>query len=236
MRSMFGILLHFAFIFLMIPTLFADNTWELAKTKNNIKIYTRPAEGLDIKPFKGVTTIQAPLEVLHEILNDSQKFKDWFGDCLHQKTTQQINANSKYIYQTIYVPLLKNRNIVGKVEFNPDYKNGTLKATITALTKDKIPDAFQETAWHPETSKYVRITNLKCTFNITSKGPNTSEIEYEVFADMNSSVPIPEWVANHFALNNPLFTLSKLKEMVKKDIYWDKAAQKHPQKNFSHKG
>ena len=69
----------------------AENQWQKVDEDNEITVYTRPVEGFGVKQFKGIATIDAPMEVIYEILKDSEGFKEWFGDCRKQVTTLHID-------------------------------------------------------------------------------------------------------------------------------------------------
>lgn len=200
-----------------------ESQWEKVDEDNGITVYTRSVEGFGVKQFKGIAMIEAPMEVVYEILKDSDGFKDWFGDCLKQETTVYIDELSKYFYHIVKVPVLKDRNLVGKVVFDVDHKNHTLKAEIRALQKDMIPEEFRQTAWIPESSEYVRITDLYCYFKVESAGPEKSTVIYEVLVDPAGW--IPDSVANYFAVKNPKNTLANMKKMAGKPEYWEKAGK-----------
>ncbi len=218
------VLFFIVMMFVVSPGLsLADNQWKMVKDKNDIQVFTRSVEGFSVKQFKGVTYVNAPMEVIYEVINDSKNTHHWFGDCLRQKTTEQINATSKYIYHEVKVPILKDRNLIGKVEFTPDYAKATLRTRIMAITKNKIPEEFWKKAWQPATSKHVRITELNCTIDVISEGASKSKVVYEVLVDPAGF--IPGWVANYFAESNPITTLSNLKKMVEKQVYWDRAGK-----------
>ncbi len=201
----------------------AENQWEKVGEDNGVTVYTRPVEGFGVKQFKGITDIEAPLAVLYEILKDSEGFSEWFGDCLKQETTAHIDACAKYFHHIVKVPVLKDRNLVGKVTFELDPRGRSLKARITALTRDMIPESFQAAAWIPESSDFVRITDLYCNIEVSSRGPSTSTVVYEVLVDPAGW--IPAWVANYFAVKNPETTLANLKKMVKRQKYWERAGK-----------
>jgi len=215
------VLCFFILLFFLIDISASENQWEKVEEDNDITVFTRSVEGFGVKQFKGVTFIDAPMEVLYEVLKDSEGFKEWFGDCLRQETTVHIDGYSKYFLHIVKVPVLKDRNLVGKVVFDIDQTNGILKAQITAQKKEMIPEEFQQSAWVPESSKFVRITDLYCNINVYQESTLKSKVVYEVLVDPAGW--IPAWVANYFAVKNPETTLTNLKQMTKKQKYWESA-------------
>lgn len=214
-------------IFTLLTALFttpcmAGNEWRFIREKDGVQVSTRSMEGFAVKEFRGETTIHAPVEVAYEVLNDSEHFPEWFGDCGYQETTCRIDNNSKVIHHIVNVPVLKDRNVVAKVEFQTDFDTGILKTLISALPDERVPGDCPRESCIPASTDFVRITTLTCTFDIERIDNGSSRVVYTVLVDPGGH--IPAWIANYFAESNPVVTLSRFKEMLKQPAYWELAS------------
>ncbi len=192
-----------------------EEGWKNAKQGEGISVYTRPIPGTDFKEFMGVTDVDAPMEVLLELFRDTPSFPQWFGFCRDIRLLKDVSGSHKLIYFILATPWpVKDRDIVIDVRFDVHKDEGKATITMNALKNELVPVQ----------SKYVRMTHLigKCT--LTRKDADTTHVVYMVNSDPGGNIPVS--VNNMLAKDQPFLTLKGMKEMGKKDVYYEKAGLK----------
>jgi hypothetical protein len=201
-----------AFLFVFATGLHAEEPWKLAKEDDGIKVYTRPVPGSAANEFKGIADIDAPIEVIHEVFKDIPSFTQWYGFCKEIKQLQQDSENHRVIYFVLKTTgPVKDRDMVVDTLDNFDRQAGRLTVVMTGVKEDIVP----------RQDKYVRMTDINGTYLITRTDPDKTHVIYTVKADPAGY--IPAFISNILQKDQPFLTLKGLREMVKKDVYYQKA-------------
>ena len=202
----------FVFLFVFATGLQAEEPWTLAKDADDIKVYTRPVPGSAANEFKGIADIDAPIEVIHEVFKDIPSFTQWYGFCKEIRQLKQDSENHRVIYFVLKtMGPVKDRDMVVDTADNFDRQAGKLTVVMTGVKEDVVP----------RQSKYVRMTDISGTYLITRTDPNKTHVIYTVKADPAGYVPA--FISNILQKDQPYLTLKGLREMVKKDVYYQKA-------------
>lgn len=210
--------LMFLCIFLTAPYAFAgplEEGWKNAKQGEGITVYTKPVPGSDFKEFMGITDVDAPMEVLLALFKDIPSFPQWFGFCRDIRVEKDISDAHKLVYFILATPWpVKDRDMIIDVKFDVHQGQGRAVITMNALKDELVPVQ----------SKYVRMTHLigKCT--LTRIDADTTHVVYMVDSDPGGNIPVS--VNNMLAKDQPFLTLKGMKEMGKKDVYYEKAGMK----------
>lgn len=214
-RSLF---LVFVGVFLLLPSAFAgplEEGWTEAKQDEGITVYTRPVPGSKYKEFMGIVDVNAPIEVVEEVYRDYKSFPQWYGMCKEIRLVKDFNKDHKIVYFVVdMMGPVKDRDLVADVVFDVKSDQGKSFININALKDELVPVQ----------SKYVRMTHLIGKYTLTRVNDNTTHVVYMV--DSDPAGYIPAWLTNRLAKDQPFLTLKGLKEMVKKDIYYEKAGMK----------
>jgi hypothetical protein len=201
-----------AFLFVFATGLHAEEPWKLAKEDDGINVYTRPVPGSAANEFKGIADIDAPIEVIHEVFKDIPSFTQWYGFCKEIKQLQQDSENHRVIYFVLKTTgPVKDRDMVVDTLDNFDRQAGRLTVVMTGVKEDIVP----------RQDKYVRMTDINGTYLITRTDPDKTHVIYTVKADPAGY--IPAFISNILQKDQPFLTLKGLREMVKKDVYYQKA-------------
>jgi START domain len=201
-----------AFLFVFATGLHAEEPWKLAKEGDGIKVYTRPVPGSAANEFQGIADIDAPIEVIHEVFKDIPSFTQWYGFCKEIKQLQQDSDNHRVIYFVLKtMGPVKDRDMVVDTMDNFDRQAGRLTVVMTGVKEDIVP----------RQDKYVRMTDINGTYLITRTDPDKAHVIYTVKADPAGY--IPAFISNILQKDQPFLTLKGLREMVKKDVYYQKA-------------
>jgi hypothetical protein len=195
-----------------IMVLHAEEPWKLAKEGEGIQVYTRPVPGSAANEFKGITDIDAPVEVIREVFKDIPSFTQWYGFCKEIKLLKQDSENHRVIYFVLKtMGPVKDRDFVMETYDAFDKVSGRFTVSITALKEELVP----------KQDKYVRMTDMNASYLITRTDKNKSHVIYTVKADPAGY--IPAFISNMLQKDQPYLTLKGLREMVKKDEYYQKA-------------
>jgi hypothetical protein len=202
----------FIFLFVFAGLLQAEEQWKLAKEADGIKVYTRPVPGSAANEFKGVADIDAPMKVIVEIFKDIPSFTQWYGFCKEIRLLKQDSENHRIIYFVLKtMGPVKDRDIVMDTVDKIEIPEGRATITLNALTEDIVP----------RQSKYVRMTDVSGSYSMTKIDQDRTQVIYTVKADPAGY--IPAFVSNILQKDQPYLTLKGLREMAKKDEYYQKA-------------
>lgn len=192
-----------------------EEGWKSAKQGEGIHVYTRPVPGSDFKEFMGITDVNAPMEVILEVFKDIPSFPQWFGFCRDIRVLKDLSEEHKLIYFILATPWpVKDRDMIVDAVFDDRKQEGKVIVTLNAIKNNLVP--IQD--------KYWRMTHLigKCT--LTRIDDKTTHVVYMINSDPGGN--IPKAISNILAKDQPYLTLKGLKEMVKKDSYYEKAGSR----------
>lgn len=196
--------------------LFAQNQWQEVKNSNGIRVFTRPTEGSPLDEFKGITTVESPLEVIVEVIRDVEAQPEWMADCIAAKIIKKFNENDMLVYSMNRAPWpVSNRDVVVRSKGTADLANGKVSIIFTSLKDSTVPVR----------PGVVRMTDLLGQWHLKKITPSKTEVVFIIRA--NPAGNIPASIANMTSREIPYRTLQNLKKMVKKDKYINIAREKY---------
>lgn len=187
--------------------LLADDGWYTEFSKNGITVYTRAVAGSDIKEFKGICIIDAPADVVNNVLDDIPNLAKWMPDCVASWVVEKKSNDYMILYQVVKTPWpLKSRDFTFETKIIKD------KDKIIRTVK-AVPHASM-----PPSGNYVRITNMTGQWTLLRQDNNTRTLAtYQIKTDPAGNIPVA--IANTTSKKLPYETLVRLKEQVKNDKY-----------------
>jgi len=192
--------------------LHAEEPWKLAKEGDGIKVFTRPVPGSAANEFKGIADIDAPIEVIREVFKDIPSFPQWYGFCKEIRLLKHDPENHRVIYFVLKtLGPVKDRDFVAEVNDDFDKPSGKHTIILNAVKEDIVP----------RQDKYVRMTDISGTYDMTRMEQNKTHVVYTIKADPAGY--IPAFIANIIQKDQPFLTLKGLRVMVQKDEYYQKA-------------
>lgn len=175
--------------------------WQLASNQNGIQVYTQHVTGQDLKNFRAVMTVNAPMQQVVATLMNGDQMPEWFYNVLESKPIETSLAGS-YRYLWIKSPWpATDRDAVVKVNLSQDPK--TLKLSIAATA---VPTLLPP---HPDR---VRIPRMQSGWAITPLGKSRTQIQLDGNADPGGRIPVI--VANIVVSLMPRITMRQLKARV----------------------
>ncbi len=214
-------------IFLFASLLWASSDWKQVKNKKGIKILTRPVEGYTLDEFKAECMVDAPMEVVYEIMRDTDSYPNWFGNCQSYKTLKVIDEYNELAYQVTGLPFpLADRDMVAIMKFSSDWDSG--KATLTILPESEYSDIRYDTGEITKGKRRVRMKKLQGQVTAMRVTPEETRIVFQGHAD--PGLPLPGRVLNKLSSGLPYRTLMGLKEELNKKKYYERAENRHHKK------
>jgi START domain-containing protein len=187
-------------------SIFAGDWGKPVKSGHGVKVYVKNIEGSKVKAFKGVTVVNAKIEVIGALLRDIPAGTKWMADVETAKMLKDNGNDSFLIYTVINPPVVSRRDLV------------TLSTTVKNLKKGVIVVNLKQIKGHlPKKSGIVRLPFFKGRFILKYLSRDKTLVTYEVQSDPGGN--IPGWVVNMTSKDMPYKTLIGMKKMVKKQKY-----------------
>lgn len=195
-------------LFLLLTSmLMGDNGWNTEFTRNGITVYTRAVAGSDIKEFKSIGIIDAPAEVVNNVLDDIPNLVNWMPDCIVSRIVEKKSNDYMILYQVIKTPWpLNSRDFTFETRIIKDKEK--IIRTVKAVPHPS----------YPQTGNYVRITNMTGQWTLLRQDNNTRTLAtYQIKSDPAGNIPVS--IANATSKKLPYETILRLKEQVKNSKY-----------------
>ena len=177
----------------------AETSWKKVKEVEGITVYTRPVEGSDLDEFMGQTLIDAPVEVLNDILEDVPALTRWMYNCKTSYVIERTGKDRAIVYNETFAPWpVENRDVV--VESNTRREANRVIRSFRAVSHAKMPPK----------KGVVRITDMDGAWVFESRGEKTF-VTYRVRSHPGGS--IPPSIANWTSIKLPVDTLQGLRRM-----------------------
>jgi hypothetical protein len=192
---------------LLAGSVHAAGVWTKIKENSGIKLYERSIPGTDLKEFIAITTINAKMEVIGEVIRDITQFPQWVADCVSARIEKQYDRNTFVMYLVLDPPFIEKRDIILKDETVYDYDNGNAKINFFCTDEVKIPVEKNRT----------RVTVMNGLYQMEYLGRNKTKFIYRLKVDPAGD--IPRKVAYAVMKYYPFNTLKNLKKIVSNSKY-----------------
>jgi hypothetical protein len=194
-----GLLLSFGFL----QAQQQKGGWELALSKDGIKVYTRKANNQRIKEFKAITTIQAPIDTILPYLLDVPGYVEWMNAVKEAKMLRK-EENVFYSYSVAALPWpFDDRDQVAKTTVEKDTLTGQVVCNIEVMKEG-----------YPEDKKKVRIKEGFGHWLLKENDSSSTVVEYRFYADPGGN--LPEGIVNMFIEESPFKTLKALRKKIER--------------------
>jgi hypothetical protein len=200
-----------AVLLFFLVSLFAQDGWELVKDKDGIKVYTRKAENIDFKEFKGTVTIDQSVSSFLAVISDVENLTEWVYSIVKAKKLRQTGDTLLIYYAESKVPWpFDNRDAVYEEKVSWDNTNRILMVNINCLPEYTKPK-----------DGIVRIPFAKGFWRVEELENHHIKVTFRMLVDPGGT--IPAWLANAFVVDSPFETLKGLTEVIGKSSYQNKA-------------
>ncbi|MGH8417119.1 MAG: START domain-containing protein [Pseudomonas sp.] len=201
MGSLYRIAFGIGMTVLVVGAVQADD-WKVAKDEDGIKVFLSDVTGSKYQAYQGVTTIKASVAKLRGLQEDVAGACAWVHECKSQKILKH-EGNKTWTYTQFNTPWpVTPRDSVLQIT--------TVEGADGSLTRNLRGDP----KYIPEEKDFVRVAQVEGFWKLVPKGPNETEVTYQVHTEPGGSVP--SWVANKFVVDAPFNTLKALRERAAK--------------------
>ncbi len=216
-------------IFIVPSILWASSDWKEAKDKKGIKVFTRSVEGVKLNEFKAECIVDAPVEVVYELIRDVGRYPEWFGFCLGYEELEIIDENNIISYWAIDIPFpFKDRDGVVQLTFRSNWATGEVSSVIKSLNEQDV--AQYDIKELTKGKRRVRLQWVKVKIAAMRVTPDKTKVIYQGHGDLGLS--LPNWVMNFLAKSQPYGGMIEIREEVQNKLYLERAEKKH-NKRFS---
>lgn len=172
----------------------------------DIRVFTREVANSDLKEFKGITHIKAPVSAFVALLKDTDVSTEWMKDVVEYEVLEQTSETESLVYTVNAAPWpVTNRDAVIRSIMSQD-EQGVVTVQLSAEPEGK--------AKHDD---YVRMPALTGFWQFTPQAEGVVEVVYQVHANPGGS--LPTWLVNSIVVETPLETLGNLHGKVVKEKY-----------------
>lgn len=190
------------------PAQDGSGAWKMLLEKNDIRIYANRVPGSPIDELKGECVLDAPLEVVAQVMLDVASYPRWVANCVEARKFGCTTATSCLLYFTLGMPWpVLDRDIILQSSTEILLREGTIVGRVSALP-DKIV---------PQHDKRVRISSMYGTWIFKRLSQEKTDATFICWADPGGF--IPAFIINIASRDIPYRTLKGLREMVKREEY-----------------
>ena len=158
--------------------------WVLRKDENGITVYTRLAEGSNIKEVRVVNEVHSSLSALVGLVLDVNNYPKWIYACSEASKLKSINDQEFYEYQVTDVPWpVSDRDVASHFKVAQDAKTKIVTVTNTG-----------EPNYTPEKEGRVRVQHFQSNYIFTPEANGIVKVEFELYVDPGGNVPA--WLIN----------------------------------------
>ncbi len=190
-------------VFLTTNKLLANTHWELEFDQEGIRVYTQLDEGSPYKQIKVLTTINAPMDRVMDILLDFNEYETWMNDVDECYLLNRLDSSFYvFIHEDAAWPM-QNRYQVSKMSFE--------KAISKAQVRFKSVPNFIE-----KRTDAIQIKQFEGHWELEGRTEHQCILEYVLI--QNPGGHIPPWMTNLYAVENPYNSVKKLKKLAEESV------------------
>ena len=185
------------------------NAWRVEKDRDGIQVSTRAVEGWSVREIRASTRIAGRLSSAVAVLDDVDAMPA-VNDVVSEARVLQRDSDTRYrIYLLMKMPWpVSDRDIVNQREITQDA--GNLTVTVSDIAVAGAP---------PPAKGCVRMLKSRQAWTLTPAAGGEVTVELRVLAD--PAGPIPAAIVNAMAVDGPVKSLSRLRQLVHSPRYAD---------------
>ena len=200
----------FSIVMLCFTTLYGQESWELAKDNDGVKVYTRTNEVMSFKEFKASMTVEAKVEDFVSVLFEVGGLTSWGYNISEAKLLERPNDTIQIYYAVAKAPWpYKNRDGIYKNILSWDKNNSSLTVEIQMIDDRLEPN-----------DKFVRMDGYGF-WKVKEISQSELEIDFQMQVDPGGS--IKAWMANMFVTDSPFQTMTGIREAMNQKKYQGKS-------------
>ncbi len=195
------VMIFSAFLIIMnFPGCLMAQSWEFAKEKEGIRVYTMKADDKPLKAYKGITDIDAPAEKVFALIENVNN-TDWWDKNLSQIKVLGYEKNKFAKYHLIFdMPWpVSDRELFVDAEVTIDPATGIRKIIAVPLRVSTQP-----------AKDLIRINEYRQTWTVRPVSSNLTQVTLEGYVNPGGS--LPAWIINMFIVDAPMNSIGEIKK------------------------
>lgn len=182
--------------------------WELARQEQGIRVFTRPVAGSDIREFRGETEIDAGLNTLMAVLDDTRAFRHWMYNCKAASLVYKPSLLERYQYLLNDFPWpAADRDMLLRNLISQDPDTRIVTVALQAVPLNAVPESHRATV--PRTDDVRRVERLQGFFELTPLSDSRSKVVFQLHLDPAGQLPAS--LVNALIVENPFETLKAMR-------------------------
>jgi len=163
------------------PAVCADGEWQQWKEEKGIIGYERSVEGSKYLETKAETEIDAPMEVLLEVLMDIPNFPKWMHDCKEATVLEKENDFHRVLYFNQNVPAIGQSDRWAVIDSKTSYEHPDGSCTTTLQSIDR--------PYQRADGKGLRMNKYTGTFELKMLSRGKTWVRYTAYSDPAGFAP-----------------------------------------------
>jgi hypothetical protein len=209
-------------IFLFLGVLLGVNSWlmaddwELVKDKEGIQVFTRSVAGSEYKAFRGVAVIDAELNQLMALLDDTAGFVHWMYKCKKPKLLYKVSLLERYQYLGNDFPWpATDREMILRNEISQNPETRVVTVKLSGVVVENLPKQAQLAM--PTKTDAVRVPEVSGFYELSPLAGNQTKLIFQLHLDPGGGLPAS--LVNSQIVDNPFETLKAMRSRVKRPEY-----------------
>jgi hypothetical protein len=197
--------------FLLLSFSSVASEWKLEKDKDGIQVYTREVEGSAYKAFRGESVIDAELNQVMALLDDTKGFVHWMFNCKNPTLLYKASLLDRYQYLVNDFPWpAADREMILRNEISQDPVSRKTIVKLTGVTADALPESAKSTL--PTKTDAVRVEEVEGFFELTPLSDTQTKVVFQLH--LNPVGALPSGLVNAMIVDNPFETLKAMRKRV----------------------
>lgn len=183
--------------------------WRLEKDEDGIQVFTRIVDGSDYRAFRGETIINAELNQLMAVLDDTEGFVHWMFKCKSPKLLYKASLLDRYQYLINDFPWpAADRELILRNEISQDPISRITTVKLTGVDVDALPVKAKEAM--PSNTDAVRVEEIQGFFELSPLSDTQTKVVFQLH--LNPVGSLPSGLVNAMIVDNPFETLKALRK------------------------
>lgn len=184
--------------------------WREEQNKDGIRVATASREGSPYRAFRGEVVIDAGLNSLMAVLDDTDGFTRWMFNCKEARLIYKPSLLDRYQYLVNDFPWpAADREMLIRNRISQDPETRVVSVSLEAYAAESLPESVRGRL--PAGKGLVRVEELAGHFVLTPLADSRTAVEFQLHLDPNGD--LPAGIVNALIVENPYETLKGLREL-----------------------
>lgn len=190
--------------------------WREEKNEQGIAVYTRAVEGSAFREFRGEALLDAEINQVMAVLDDTPAFTQWMYNCREAVLVYKRSLLDRYQYLLNDFPWpAADRSMLIRNRISQDPDTRVTKINLESVSEDAIPESRRGRIPAAQGSK--RVAKMNGFFELTPQSDGRTAVVFQLHLDPAGG--LPAGLVNSLIVDNPFETLKQLQVAVKKPEY-----------------